>query len=179
MDEHFPEHPVSCRHLPSTLPSTFGGWGGGLGVLGSDILCAYRSPSHQPHHDPTQHPRNRPETDPERTRNGAKQSQTEPNGAKRSQNGPKSSPLGWDGRGGLSGWGGVGVVREKKKRISLVLGFCRGLPHSQILPHFLRVLRLGHMPSMITEVQNYEGFKDKSKQEGLSIRNLFKNEAQG
>ena len=26
---------------------------------------------------------------------------------------PKSSPLGWDGRGGLSGWRGVGVVKEK------------------------------------------------------------------
>ena len=80
----------------------------------SDILFPYRSPSPRPRPDPTQHP----EMDPKRTRNGA---ETEPNGAKRSRNGakrsrngPKSSPLGWDGRGGLSGWRGVGVVREKE-----------------------------------------------------------------
>ena len=74
----------------------------------SDILFPYRSPSHRPHPDPTQHPRNGPGTDPKR-------SQTEPNGAERSQTEPKwAEIIGWAGRGGLSGGGGVGVVREKE-----------------------------------------------------------------
>ena len=51
-------------------------------------------------------PRNGPETDPKQTRNGAKRTR---NGPKRSRNGPKSSPLEWDGQGGLSGWGGWGL----------------------------------------------------------------------
>ena len=74
--------------------------------------------------DPTATPPNTPEMDPKRTRNrpktepnGAKRSRTEPNGAKRSQTEPKwteikPSRVGW--AGGLSGWGGVGVVREKE-----------------------------------------------------------------
>ena len=70
----------------------------------SDILFPYRSPSHRSHPDPTQHPRNEPETDPKRTR-------TEPNGAEMDRNQALSD--GTTG-GGLSGWEGVGVVREKE-----------------------------------------------------------------
>ena len=71
--------------------------------------------------NPAATPPNTPETDPKRTRNRPetepKRSQTEPNGAKRSRNGPKSSPLGWDGRGGFVGMGRGGGC--KGKRVSL------------------------------------------------------------
>ena len=83
-------------------------------LKGSDILFPCRIPSPRPRPDPTQHPRNGPETDPERTRNGAKRSR---NGAERSQTEPKWTEIKPSrvGRpGGLSGWGGVGVVREKE-----------------------------------------------------------------
>ena len=79
-------------------------------LFGTSVVIFF-SLTEAPLTDPTTTPPNTPETHPKRTRNGP---ETEPNGAKRSRNGPKSSPLGWDGRGGLSGWGGVGVVREKE-----------------------------------------------------------------
>ena len=89
--------------------------------LTSDILFPYRSPSPRPHPDPTQHPdtdpkrtRNRPETDPKRSQTESNGPETDRNGPKRSRNGPTSSSVGWDGRGALSGWGRVGVVREKE-----------------------------------------------------------------
>ena len=77
-----------------------------MGHKPSDIVSLTEAPLP----DPTLTPPNGPETEPKR-------SQMEPNGPEQSQTEPKwteSSPLGWDGGGGLSGWGGVGVVREKE-----------------------------------------------------------------
>ena len=95
----------------------------------SDILFPYRSPSPPTPPRPHPTPRNGPETGPKQTRNGAKRSQTDPNGAKRSRNGLKSSPLGWDSRGGLSGWAGGGVVREKESHYPFSQN---GWPHYQM-----------------------------------------------
>ena len=63
---------------------------------------------------PSPTPPNRPETDPKRSRNGPKWTQTEP---KRTQMDPKLTEIRLSGvglPGGLWGWGGVGVVREKE-----------------------------------------------------------------
>ena len=85
-------------------------------VLKTLALTEALSPT-PPRPHPT--PRNGPETE----QNGAKRTR---NGPKWSRNGPKSSPLAWDGRGGLSGWGGVGVVREEENHYASASGFaCR------------------------------------------------------
>ena len=85
-----------------------------LGPLGPGVssrpnkLVIFFSLTEAPLPDPTPTPpntpkrtRNGPETEP----NGAKRTRTEPNGAR---NGPKSSPLGWDSRGGFVGMAGGG-----------------------------------------------------------------------
>ena len=102
-----------------------------LDLVRAPKVVIFFSLTEAPLPDPTPTPpntpkwtRNRPETDPKRSRNGA---ETEPNGAKRSQTEPKGpetepkwteiklSGVGQPG-GGLSGWGGVGVVREKENQ---------------------------------------------------------------
>ena len=104
------------------------------GVLGSDILFPYRSPSPQPHPDPTQHP----ETDPKRSQN---RPETDP---KRTRNGPETALAG----GGFVGTGRGGGCKGKRK--SRVLGgaegqiFCFGaeLPHQDCVKNFLSVGRV-------------------------------------
>ena len=81
-------------------------------------LVIFFSLTEAPLTDPTPTPPNTPETDPKRTRNrpetepnGAKRTRTEPNGAEMDRN----QALSGVGRpGGLLGWGGLGVVREKE-----------------------------------------------------------------
>ena len=67
--------------------------------------------------DPTPTPPNGPETDPKRTRNGAKRTR---NGPKRSQTEPKWTEIklfGVGRAGGLSGWGGGGGCKGKRKSL--------------------------------------------------------------
>ena len=91
---HFP-----LRAVGLVAPNRVAPWNS----YNSDILFPYRSPSPRPH--PT--PRNAPETDLKQTRNGPKRTRNEP---KRTQHRPKS--------GGLSGWGGSGGCKGKRKLLS-------------------------------------------------------------
>ena len=85
--------------------------------LSLTLLVIFFSLTEAPLTDPTPTPPNTRETDPKRTRNDPKRSQTEPNGAERSQTEPKWTeikPFRVGRTGGLTGWGGVGLVREKE-----------------------------------------------------------------
>ena len=86
----------------------------------SHILFPYRSPSPRPRPDPklTQHP----ETDPKQTQNGP---ETEPNGAEMDRNKAFRGGTG----GGLSGCGGWGGCKGKRKSLTarsllLRVGLC-------------------------------------------------------
>ena len=85
------------------------------------VLVMFFSLTEAPLPDPTPTPpntpkwtRNGPKTDPKRTQTDPKRSR---NGAKRTQNGRNQALWGGTPGGGLSGWGGVGIVRGKRKSL--------------------------------------------------------------